>query len=211
MKVAIADDHQLIRRGICDILKDRDIEVHFEAANGKELIEYAEQNHPDVVLMDCNMPVMNGWDATLALRDISPNSKVLALSMLDDDLSVIKMLRSGARGYLLKDAEPDDIVSAIQSVFKTGYFHSDFVSSRMMNAMSSRLLDPSNEEEGINERELAFLELACTELTYKEIADKMSVSPRTVDGYRDSLFNKLGLKSRVGLVVHAIKNELVSV
>lgn len=211
MKVAIADDHQLIRRGICDILKSRDIDVLFEAKNGKEMVEYAEKNHPNVVLMDCNMPVMNGWDATLALKTASPNTKVLALSMLDDDLSVIRMLRSGARGYLLKDADPDIIVEAIHSVFKTGYFHSDFVSTRMMKAMSSGMLDDPENEDGFNERELTFLELACTELTYKEIADKLSVSPRTVDGYRDSLFTKLGVKSRVGLVVHAIKYELIHV
>lgn len=212
MKVAIADDHRLVRHGIVDILKSQGVLVEFQAANGKELVDYASVHHPDIVLMDLNMPVMDGWEATAELRVCSPNTRVIALSVLDDDFSVIRMLRCGARGYLLKDSEPEDLVNAIQSVYDTGFFHSDFVSSRLMKAM------PGNEEaedvlalEGFNGRELEFLQLACTEFTYKEISEKMCASPRTVDGYRDSLFKKLKIKSRVGLVIYAIKNHLVEV
>ncbi len=212
MKVAIADDHNLVRQGIADMLKFQGIEVDFQACNGQEMVDYATEHHPDIVLMDLNMPVMDGWQATKELKKCSPNTRVIALSVLDDDLSVIRMLRNGARGYLLKDSEPQDLVDAIKSVFETGFYHSDFVSSRLMKAMTdSADLDKLQTVDSIKDRELEFLQLACTENTYNEISDKMFLSPRTIDGYRDTLFKKLGIKSRVGLVIYAIKNHLVEV
>lgn len=212
MKLAIADDHNLVRQGISDMLKSQGIHVDFQASNGKEMVDYASEHHPDVVLMDLNMPVMDGWEAALELKKCSPETRVIALSVNDDDSSVIRMLRNGARGYLLKDSDPQDLVDAIKSVYETGFYHSDFVSSRMMKAMAHEgEIDELRAAENINERELEFLKFACTEKTYKEISEEMFVSPRTIDGYRDSLFHKLHIKSRVGLVIYAIKHKLVDI
>ncbi len=212
MKIAIADDHNLVRNGIADLLRHEGLEVDFLASNGKEMLDYAIDNNPDVVLMDINMPLMDGWEATEALKKECPNVKVIALSVLDDDLSVIRMLRAGARGYLLKDSEPKELVKAINTVYDSGYYHTDFVSSRLMKVVTG---GEANGEihamDALTDREMEFLKFTCSELTYKEIADKMFLSPRTIDGYRDSLFNKLNIKSRVGLVLYAIKHRIVEV
>ena len=121
IKIAIADDHKLVRNGIANLLISRDFNVTYQCENGKEMYEYALKNDVDVVIMDMNMPVMNGWEATAALQKDKPSVKVIGLSMLDDDLSVVKIIRAGARGYLLKDAEPAELVRAVHDVYKNGF------------------------------------------------------------------------------------------
>ncbi|NEN23653.1 response regulator transcription factor [Cryomorpha ignava] len=208
IKIAIADDHKLVRNGIANLLLSRDFDVIYQCENGKEMYEYALKNDVDVVIMDMNMPVMNGWEATAALQKDKPSVKVIGLSMLDDDLSVVKIIRAGARGYLLKDAEPAELVRAIHDVYKNGFYHSDFVSGYLYKSFSGQDGE-GHVLELLSDREMEFLKLCCTEYTYKEIANKMSVSPRTVDGYRDALFTKLESRSRVGLVMSAIKHHIV--
>ena len=208
IKIAIADDHKLVRNGIANLLLSRDFDVIFQCENGKEMYDYALVNDVDVVLMDMNMPIMNGWEATAALQKDKPSIKIIGLSMLDDDLSVVKIIRAGARGYLLKDAEPAELVRAIQDVYKNGFYHSDFVSGYLYKSFSGQDGE-GHVLELLSDREMEFLKLCCTEYTYKEIANKMSVSPRTVDGYRDALFTKLESRSRVGLVMSAIKHHIV--
>lgn len=208
IKIAIADDHKLVRNGIANLLISRDFDVIYQCENGKEMYDYAINNDVDVVIMDMNMPVMNGWEATAALQKDKPSVKVIGLSMLDDDLSVVKIIRAGARGYLLKDAEPAELVRAIQDVYKNGFYHSDFVSGYLYKSFSGQDGE-GHVLELLSDREMEFLKLCCTEYTYKEIANKMSVSPRTVDGYRDALFTKLESRSRVGLVMSAIKHHIV--
>lgn len=210
IKIAIADDHKLVRNGIANLLISRDFNVIYQCENGKEIYDYALENDVDVVLMDMNMPVMNGWEATTALQKDKPSVKVIGLSMLDDDLSVVKIIRAGARGYLLKDAEPAELVRAITDVYKNGFYHSDFVSGYLYKSFSGKDGE-GHVFELLSDREVEFLKLCCTEYTYKEIAHKMSVSPRTVDGYRDALFTKLESRSRVGLVMSAIKHHIVEI
>ncbi len=210
IKIAIADDHKLVRNGIANLLISRDFNVIYQCENGKEIYDYALENDVDVVLMDMNMPIMNGWDATTALQKDKPSVKVIGLSMLDDDLSVVKIIRAGARGYLLKDAEPAELVRAITDVHKNGFYHSDFVSGYLYKSFSDKDGE-GHVIELLSERELDFLKLCCTEFTYKEIANKMNVSPRTVDGYRDALFTKLESRSRVGLVMSAIKHHIIEI
>ncbi len=212
IKVALADDHSLFRKGLIEILSDfDDIEVLFEAKNGKLFVEKLSSIHsaerPDVCILDINMPVMNGYDVAKHLTSYYPKLKILALSMYDEDNIVIKMLKSGAHGYVLKDAEAEELVNAIKSVYQSGTYHSDVMTNKVLR----KLKQAEDEKTSFTTKELNFLRYCCSEMTYKEIAEQMGVSHRTVDGYRDNLFSKLHLKSRTGLVMYAIKTGMVAV
>jgi two-component system, NarL family, invasion response regulator UvrY len=212
-KIAIADDHVLLRNGLANLLKDLDYEIIFEADNGMEFLEKLKtKDVPEVALMDINMPKMDGYDTTQWLKKNYPDIKVLALSMYDDENAIIRMLKCGAKGYILKDSEPSELKLAIQSLLTKGFYHSELVTGKLIHTIN-HLDEPEHssvkEVLGLNEREIEFLKLACTEMTYKEIAETMCLSPRTIDGYRDALFEKLNLKSRVGLVLFAIKNGII--
>lgn len=213
-KVALADDHALIRNGLAGLISTFEgYTVLFQAGNGQEFIEKLDpKSPPDIVLMDINMPKKDGYDTTLWLKQNYPDVKVLALSMYDNENSIIRMLKNGAKGYILKDAEPAELKSALDSLCKKGYHYSDLVTGHLINSIAK--LDDEHEKHKnpllLSERELDFLRYSCTELSYKEIADKMFVSPRTIDGYREALFEKLEIKSRVGLVIYAIKNGIVN-
>ncbi|MGG9962066.1 response regulator [Ferruginibacter sp. SUN106] len=212
--IVLVDDHSLLRMGLASLVQSLGYAVNFEADDGKEFIEkLAKSNLPDVVLMDINMPVMDGFEATLWLKQNHPDIKVLALSMYDNENSIIRMLKAGAKGYILKDSEPAELKAAIDALVNKGYYYSDLVSGKLIHAINKIEDEGStvNTLANLNERETDFLKYACTEMTYKEIADKMFVSPRTIDGYRDGLFDKLHVKTRVGLVIYAIKNGIVSV
>jgi DNA-binding NarL/FixJ family response regulator len=213
--VALVDDHVLLRNGLANIISGfQTHEVLFQADNGRQCLGRLEAGLiPSIVLLDINMPEMDGYATSLAIKQRFPGVKVLALSMYDSESSIIRMLRNGARGYILKDTDPTELQTALADVQQKGYYHSEMISSRLM-----RLMNELDNPEGqltqmatLNEREIEFLKLSCTELTYKEIADKMGVSPRTVDGYRDMLFEKLPVKTRVGLVLYAIRSGFVVV
>lgn len=211
--IALADDHVLLRNGLANLLKDLDYQVVAEASNGKELLDKLQAGiTPEVVLMDINMPTMDGYETTLWIKRNYPNIKVIALSMYDDEAAIIRMLRNGAKGYILKDSDPSELKAAIHAVLTKGFYHSEMVTGKLIHTIN-HLDEPEGsavkDTIGLNEKELEFLKLACTEMTYKEIAEKMYLSPRTIDGYRDALFEKLDIKSRVGLVLFAIKNGIV--
>jgi DNA-binding NarL/FixJ family response regulator len=212
--VVLVDDHSLLRIGLASLVENLGYVVAFEADNGKEFQEKLnKENLPDVVLMDINMPELDGFQTTQWLKENHPDIKVLALSMYDNEISIIRILKCGARGYILKDCEPAELKMAIDDVVCKGYYYSDLVSGRLIHAINN--IDNEGSELKnliqLNERETSFLKHACSELTYKEIADKMFVSPRTIDGYRDALFEKLKVKTRVGLVMYAIKNGIMQV
>lgn len=213
-KVVLVDDHVLLRNGLASLVKSfDDYTVLFEANHGKHFIEQlTASNLPDIVLMDINMPVKDGFETTLWVKQNFPSVKVLALSMYDNEQSIIRMLKNGARGYILKDTEPKEFKTALDSVYNKGYYYSDLVAGKLIHAVNN-LGDngPAIQSMGLNEKEMEFIKFACSELTYKEIADKMFLSPRTIDGYRDNLFEKLNIKTRVGLVLYAIKNGIVAV
>jgi two-component system invasion response regulator UvrY len=166
---------------------------------------------PDLVLLDINMPLKDGFETARWLRDNHPDVRVMALSMLDNEQSIIRMLRMGAKGYILKDTHPREFKTALDTVMQKGFYYSEMVTGKLINAVNN--LDTAADEVTtlvkLTEKEIEFLKLACTEMTYKEIADKMNLSPRTIDGYRDALFEKLKVRTRVGLVMYAIKNDIV--
>lgn len=212
IKIALADDHNLVRKGIVSVLENLGFDCLLEAESGEELIAHLPEVEPDIVLMDYAMPEMDGVEVTAFLTENFPQIKVIALTMNDDDFSIIRMIKAGARGYILKGATPAELKWAIEEVNEHGYFYSERVAGSLINASEHfKAIQPVIEREKITDREQEFLQWACTDLSYKEIADKMNVSPRTVDGYRESLFDKLNMRSRIGLVLFAIKNELVQI
>jgi len=214
-RVAVVDDHVLLRNGLATLIRQLDsYTVLLEAGNGKDFInQLSPSNLPDIVLMDINMPGMDGYDTTLWLKRNYPGIKVLALSMYDNESAVIRMMKCGARGYILKDIDPVEFRCALDSLQRKGYYYSELITGKLIHAVnhSAEPDQPFKSLVCLNEREIEFLKLACSELTYKEIAERMYLSARTIDGYRDALFEKLNLKSRVGLVMYAIKNGIVSV
>lgn len=214
IKIALVDDHSLLRMGLASLMESQGNTVLFEADNGKEFVNKLDANNlPQIVLMDINMPEMDGFETTQWLKQHYPGVLVLALSMYDNETSIIRMLKCGAKGYILKDSEPAELKTAIDNILSKGFYYSDLVSGKLMHAIN-KMDDETDDLKNLvplNERETTFLKYTCTELTYREIADKMFVSPRTIDGYRDALFEKLKLKTRVGLVMYAIKNGIVNV
>ena len=209
--IALVDDHILLRNGLAALINSfNGYQVSFEADHGKDFINMVT-NHgtPDIVLLDINMPEMNGFETAGWIKEHLPATKILVLSMMDNETSIISMLKSGAGGYILKDSKPSIFRQALDDIRDKGFFMNDLVTHKMLNYVKG---EEQNTDAAIiarlSEKELTFLKLACTEKTYKEIASEMNLSPRTVEGYRDDLFAKLGVMSRVGLVLFAIKNGL---
>jgi two-component system, NarL family, invasion response regulator UvrY len=213
--VAIVDDHILIRQGLSALINSfSNYKVLFEADNGKDFIaQLKPRSLPDIVLMDITMPEMDGYDTTRWLHNNYPAVKVLALSVLDSEAAIIRMLKSGAGGYLLKNAKPAELQLAMDTLLEKGFYFNDLVSNRLIHSLNKIGDDKSdlNTLVNLSEREIEFLKWVCTEKSYKEIADELCVSPRTIDGYRDQLFEKLGVKTRIGLAMFAIRYNVVTV
>jgi two-component system, NarL family, invasion response regulator UvrY len=210
--VAIADDHGLLRTALARLVNTfDDYTVVMEASNGKELKEkLLQQVVPDIVMLDVNMPEMDGFETAQWLNKKFPQIKILALSMLSDEKTIIKMFRVGAKGYLLKNTSPDELREALTTLYDKNFYLSDYVSEKLVNGLN---LDAGKAEKEVvlTEKEREFLRWACSELSYKDIAAQMFVSTRTIDDYRASLFNRLKVHSRVGLVMYAIRNGIVEV
>jgi len=211
--VALVDDHAMLRHGLAMLVNSIGYSVLFESGNGLDMIrQIALGKIPQIVLMDINMPEMDGYEATQWLKEKYPAIHVVTLTMYEDDTTIIRMLKCGSRGYIMKESEPHELREALSNVLKFGVHYTPKVSGKLLHALAAentpgQLKKPYE----IKDRELEFLKLACTEMTYKEIAQAMHVSPRTIDGYRDALFEKLNTKNRVGLVLYAFKQNLVHV
>ncbi|HEY4800897.1 MAG TPA: response regulator transcription factor [Bacteroidia bacterium] len=214
VKIVLADHNDILRLGMSALINSfKNHRILFDVTNGKELTQQMSASKcPDIAILNINMPVMDGCKTAAWIRKNFPTVKILALSMDDREESIIKMIRSGANGYLLKDTASEELHTSLTSLMKNGYYYSETIRIDMLNNLkkeSERRADDNLPK--INDRENEFLRLACSELTYKEIASKMFVAPRTVDGYREALFEKLNVKNRVGLVLYAIKHNKVQV
>ncbi len=211
-QVVIVDDHLLFASSLEKLINSFDnYNVLFKASNGLDLQTQLIKSilKPDVILLDVNMPVMNGFETVQWLKENHPNYKVLVLSMEDDEDKMLKMIRGGAKGYLLKDIDPDDLKNALDQVIQNGFFYTSKINEILMGVLHGNNKHKISDD--LKDNEITFLKLACSEKTYKEIADEMCLSPKTIDGYRQDLFSKLNIKNRVGLVLYAIKNNFVDV
>ncbi|HTI60333.1 response regulator transcription factor [Mucilaginibacter sp.] len=208
IQIALVDDHRLFRSGIAYLINNfHRYSVLFEAGDGEEMIKKIQSKlKPDIILLDISMPKMDGISTARWLRTNHPDIKIIVLSMFEDAEKVLTMVRMGVKGYLLKDSEPVDFEDALMKVANDEIYYPDFVTRHLVHNIN---IDFTLAK--LNSREIEFLKLSATELTYKEIAEHMCISSRTVDGYRDQLFEKLQIKSRIGLVLYAIKNKLIDV
>jgi two-component system, NarL family, invasion response regulator UvrY len=223
IKIALLDDHNLFRKGLIKLINgmnQRQFHILFEAANGQELIAKLDKKAlPDIVIMDIEMPGMSGFETVAWLQDHYPDINVLVVSMIETEEAIIRMLKMGVKGYLSKDIEPDDLLAAIKAIASKGYYYTDFITGKLIHSIKTGGNNPETPDQflqdkvwkSLNEREREFIRLACSELTYEEIAKQMHVSPKTVEGYRDSVFRKMDVKNRPGMIIFAIKHKLVSI
>ena len=206
--IVIVDDHTLLSQAIAAMVNTfSKFKVLYTCKNGQELVDKFSTSAafvPDVVLMDINMPIMNGIETTAWITQNHKEVHVMALSVEDEDATILKMLKVGAIGYLLKDTEKAILEKALIEIVENGFYHTKSVTSLLLKSLAGNKSD----EIHLKEREITFMKHACSELTYKEVADIMCLSPKTIDGYRDVLFTKLNVKNRVGLVMYAIKNKI---
>lgn len=211
IKLAIADDHFLIRKGLVEIVAGfKNIELLFEVENGKQLLAYIETQKPDVVLMDIKMPEIDGIEATKILKNKYPGIKVIMLSMYEDDNLVIHSIENGAVGYLVKNAEPEEVEEAINTACEQGFYFNEKVSAALLKKVLNKSnLDVNIDETDLTETEKNVLILICQEYTNQEIADKLFLSKRTVDWHRQNLLSKTKAKNTAGLVMYAVKYGLV--
>ena len=210
IKIALVDDHTMFRKGLAVLIGlFRGYKVLMDVNNGREFIDQLDaSNLPDIVLLDIHMPVMDGYATAAWLHTHHPGIRVLALSTMDSDTTIIKMIQHGARGYILKDADPKELQVAFEEILAKGYYYNEMLTRKVIQSIHHGASDSSLFPK-ISDREMEFLKHACSEKNYQQIADEMFVSERTVDGYRESLFKKFSVTNRVGLVLYAIKNQLV--
>lgn len=208
-KVAIVDDHTLLSQAIGNLVDGfKDFETEGIFKNGLDVIKSlrSQKTEPAIILMDVKMPVMGGIEATNIISGEFPEIKVLALSVEEDERTILSMLRAGAKGYLSKDIKKDVLYRALTETLTEGFYHTQNVSDLLMDNLNADY-NPND----LNEKEIEFIQLACSDMTYKEIAEKMCVSPKTVDNYREASFKKLGAKNRVGMVLTALKNKIFKI
>jgi len=211
IKYAIADDHKIFRRGIISALADTpELKLVLEAENGKELLDALPKNKPDVILLDLKIHEMDGIEAAQQIRKFDNEVKIVVLSMLDDEKYVIHLMEIGANGYLLKNAEPEEIKTAIFTVHENGYYFNDFVNKALLKKLThrSQVKPVFNKNIELTDREQEVLKLICQEHTATEIANLIFLSPRTVEGIRTKLLEKIGVKNTAGLVMYAVKNKI---
>jgi DNA-binding NarL/FixJ family response regulator len=212
IKVAIADDYSIFRDGLrVGLNRDKNLEVVLEAENGEILLEQIENIRPDVILMDLKMPVMDGMEATKIIRQRFEDIKILIVSMYDETKFIIHLMENGANGYLLKNADPREIRKAIYSVHECGYYFNDIVNQALLKklVLKSNIKPSFNQNIEFSERELDVLKMICNEKTASEIASSLFLSPRSVEGIRQRIIEKVGVRNTAGLVMFAVKNGVI--
>ena len=212
LKIALVDDHILLRDALAGVISNFDnCSVIVRSDNGKDFIEQIKNTSlPDLIVLDINMPVMDGYETAQWIKDNHPEINIIILTMFDSEIALIRLLQSGVKAFLQKDTHPKELEFAIESVIETGYYYSQNSSGKLANIFRNPSRNFTTYSISLTDNEIIFLRFSCSEMTYKEIAKQMYISPRTIDNYRDSLFEKLQVKSRVGLAMYAIKNGIVN-
>jgi len=212
-KIALVDDHILLRDALADVINKFDhCQVVLRARNGVELLDaLAAGCQPDLVLLDVDMPQMDGYDTARALKDRYPQIFILVLTMYDSELAMIRLLQLGVRGILIKDISPAELRISIETTMRTGYYYSHTSAGKLVQLLKQDdAKNPRVNQLLLSDSEILFLRLCSTEKTYKEIARAMKTTPRTIENYRENLFVKLNVKSRVGLVLFALQNGVLT-
>jgi DNA-binding NarL/FixJ family response regulator len=211
IKVAIADDHALFRAGVKTALScKKDIELIAEADNGMQLIHLLRHIEPDVILLDIQMPIMDGIQTLPEIRKLRPEAKVIILSMHNDHSMISKLMEIGANSYLTKNSDSETIYQAIRTCFDQEFFFNELTNKALLTGLRTKRTDSIHHQEAdLSEKEVRVLKLMCEEKTTKEIADIVEISPRTVEAIRDKLKTKTGAKSMAGLVMYAVENGII--
>ena len=212
-KVILADDHVLLRDALAALIDSfEECKIIAVASNGKELVRLIEAGQlPHIVVLDLNMPEMDGYETAQWLQDTHPDIKILILTMYDSEIALIRLLQVGVRGFLKKDIHPYELKTALLSVADDGYYYAHNTTGKLASLFQKNQQNKSSLEKAmLTKLDIDFLKMASTDMTYKEIAQAMNITPRAIDGYRDSLFEKLDVKSRVGLAIYAVKNGIVT-
>lgn len=210
IRVIIADDHALFRKGVKTALSvKKDIEVVGEAENGLHLLDILKEKNADVILLDIQMPLMDGISTLYELHKTHPHLRVIVLSMYNDQTLIAKLMEKGANSYLTKNSDPDIIYHAIKTCYEQEYYFNDLTNKALLSGLRTKSNDPVKQEDNqLSEKEIRVLKLMCEEKTTKEIADIVEISPRTVEAIRDKLKIKIGAKSMAGLVIYAVKHGI---
>jgi DNA-binding NarL/FixJ family response regulator len=212
IKVIIADDHVLFRSGVRAALSvKKDVELIAEADNGAQLLNLLKHMEPDVILLDIQMPIMDGIATLPEVRKLYPGIKVIILSMHNDHSMISKLMEIGANSYLTKNSDSETIYSAIKTCYEQEFFFNELTNKALLTGLRTKRSDAGNNQEvSLTEKELTILKMMCEEKTTKEIADLVEISPRTVEAIRDKLKTKTGAKSMAGLVMFAVKNGIIA-
>lgn len=212
IKIILVDDEILFRKGISFLLeKEKNIKVVFEASDGSELISFLKESsiHPDIIIMDLKMPILNGVEATKLIRNEFPKIKIIALTSYNSKSFVANMISVGAVSYLVKNATPQELLLTINEVAAKGFYYDEFVMKNIQdNTCVSKNIKSHLDNNFLTSRELEILKLICEQKNTVEIAEKLFISPRTVEGHRNNLLLKTESKNIAGLVVYAIQNEI---
>jgi len=212
-KIILTDDHILLRDVLANLIDSfEECKIIGVAANGKELVKQINEGLiPDIVVLDLNMPEMDGYETAQWLQEKHPDIRTLILTMYDSEIALIRLLQLGVRGFLKKDIHPFELKAAILSVADNGYYYAHNTTGKLAGFFQKNHNSKTSMERAmLTQLDIDFLKMAATDMTYKEIAQIMKISPRAIDGYRDSLFEKLDVKSRVGLAIYAVKNGIVT-
>lgn len=212
--IVLADDHEIFRDGFALMLKKiPDINLLGEAANGEELIILTRSLNPEVVVTDIKMPKMDGIEATIRLKREFPNLGIIALSMFDEEDLIVDMLEAGAKGYLLKNAQKEEIIAAVKSVYNDQPYYCRDTTNKLADMIAKSNFNPykklAKPEFTVKEKDI--IRLICTEQSNKEIGNQLGLSKRTVEGYRERILEKIDAKNSVGIVIYAIKNKIFEV
>ncbi|HEK20272.1 response regulator transcription factor [Mucilaginibacter sp.] len=212
IRIGIVDDYTIFRDGLrVSLASDGELEVVFEAGNGQETLDYLANTPTDVILMDLKMPVMDGMEATRKIRIEYPDCKIIAITLYDDEKFIIHLMELGASGYLLKNAESREIRKSIHAVYQDGYYFNDVVNKALLKRLviKGKVKPSFNNEAELTDRELQVLKLICQENTAAEIGDKIYLSPRSVEGIRQRLIDKIGVRNTAGLVMYAVRKGII--
>ncbi len=211
IKLGVVDDQHLFRKGLISLIREfEELDIIVEASNGNELVEQLKISQPEVILLDLEMPGMDGIETTMYLKRMHPEIKILILTMHNEEEIILHLIEKGAHGFLLKDHPIETLVDAIYAVIENGYYFNDHVSKVMVKGLvRNQKIKPSFNEVRLSEREVEVVRLICREYTNKEIADKLFISVRTVDGHREKVLQKTGAKNTAGIVMYAIRNNIL--